>query len=210
MRCFVQLNGGNRIDTAPIASGKAKEKAGLRTRNASRLSLVNGGNRIDTAPVASGKAKEKAGLRTQIASRLSLVSRQNSRECPKSRCGRNGNPLPDAKFIIKTETGCALSSNSSKRSRFLLQEKRNAVSARPKTFPAPKTKERKDPPSQKLSATYQKRGSGNQLAGAETGRKRPWGVSRSCCAMDRESSGAPGSAVRSTETPFWSTRAVTG
>ena len=117
-------------------------------------------------------------------------------------CWQGRNPLPDAKFIIKTETGCTLGSNSSKRSRFLLQEKRNAVSARPKTFPAPKTKERKDPPSQKLSAMYQKRGSGNQLAGAETGRKRPWGVSRSCCAMDRESSGAPGSAVRSTETPF--------
>ena len=34
------LGGGNKIDTAPIASGQAKEKAGHRTRSASRLSLV--------------------------------------------------------------------------------------------------------------------------------------------------------------------------
>ena len=60
--------------SAPIASGGAKEKAGHRTRSASRLSLVGGGNKIDTAPIASGEAKEKAGLRTRIASRLSLVN----------------------------------------------------------------------------------------------------------------------------------------
>ena len=60
--------------SAPIASGEAKEKAGLRTRIASRLSLVGGGNKIDTAPIASGEAKEKAGHRTRSASRLSLVN----------------------------------------------------------------------------------------------------------------------------------------
>ena len=51
------MNGGNRIDTAPIASSKTKEKAGLRTRIASRLSLVNGGDRIDTAQPQEEKAK---------------------------------------------------------------------------------------------------------------------------------------------------------
>ena len=34
------MGGGNKIDTAPIASGEAKEKARHRTRSASRLSLV--------------------------------------------------------------------------------------------------------------------------------------------------------------------------
>ena len=43
--------------SAPDASGEAKEKAGLRTRSASRLSLVNGGDRIDTAQPQEEKAK---------------------------------------------------------------------------------------------------------------------------------------------------------
>ena len=34
------MSGGDRTDTAPAASGEAKEKAVLRTRSASRLSLV--------------------------------------------------------------------------------------------------------------------------------------------------------------------------
>ena len=62
------MNGGS-MDTAPTASGEAKEKAGHRTRSASRLSLVNGGG-TDTAPTASGEAKEKAGHRTRNAVRL--------------------------------------------------------------------------------------------------------------------------------------------
>ena len=43
--------------SAPDASGEAKEKAGLRTRSASRLSLVSGGNRIDIAQPQEEKAK---------------------------------------------------------------------------------------------------------------------------------------------------------
>ena len=151
------------------------------------------------SPVGSELAPTEAGAETQAQPGVPAKQPGMSE---KLLCWQGRNPLPDAKFFIKTETGCALSSNNSKRSRLLLQESGTRFPHAPKTFPAPKTKERKGPPSQKLSAMYQKRGSGNQLAGAETGRKRPWGVSRSCCAMDRESSGAPGSAVRSTETPF--------
>ena len=51
------MSGGDRTDTAPAASGEAKEKAGHRTRSASRLSLVSGGNRIDTAQPQEEKAK---------------------------------------------------------------------------------------------------------------------------------------------------------
>lgn len=72
------MNGGS-MDTAPTASGEAKEKAGHRTRSASRLSLVNGGE-IDTAQTASGEAKEEAGHRTRSASRLSLARQENGRD----------------------------------------------------------------------------------------------------------------------------------
>ena len=45
--CNAHLNGGEGIDIATIASGEAKEKAGHKTRSASRLSLVENVDKID-------------------------------------------------------------------------------------------------------------------------------------------------------------------
>ena len=53
------VNGGNRIDIAPIVRDKAKEKAEHRTQSASRLSLVGGGNRIDVSPNRERRGKRK-------------------------------------------------------------------------------------------------------------------------------------------------------
>ena len=68
------LSGVNRIDIASIASGKTKEKAGRRTQNRSRFSLVSGSDEIDPVPAASGKVKEKAQYRMRSGSRFSLMS----------------------------------------------------------------------------------------------------------------------------------------